>query len=164
MNTQIELYHEDAIPHKRARKKKLLAVMCCIGGAGLLACILLCAFATRLNRDVLLPVTIGVSAVTGWIVITFLHGSFALANADVRHSELMLREPRTKQTGRFQKTGEVRRMKNGMHVRKVLLMEGDRERILSVSEQKAKDLPDAFSGTAETVYDFIVAYEVNGDV
>ena len=31
------------------------------------------------------------------------------------------------------------------------------------SEQKAKELPDAFTGTAETVYDFIVAYEVNGD-
>ena len=164
MNTRVELYREDAIPAKRARRRKLLTVMCCIAGAGLLACILLCVFATRQNRDVLLPITIGVSVVTGWVVITFLHGSFAGANADLRHYELMRKEPRIEQTGRFEKTGEVRRMKNGMHVRKVILFDGSRERILSVSEQKAKELPDAFSGTAETVYDFIVAYEVNGDV
>lgn len=163
MEKRVELYHPDALPEKREKKKKLRAVMLCIGGIGLLACILFCVFATRRNQHLLLPLTIGTSVLTGWIVITFLHGSYGRANADVRHCELMLSEPRVEQRGRFRKTDEVRRMRNGMHVRKVLLFEGDRERLLSVSEQKAAQLPDAFSGTAETVYDFIVAYEVNGD-
>ncbi len=163
MEKRVELYHPDALPEKRAKKKKLMTVMLCIGGIGLLICILFCAFATRANRHVMLPLTIGTSILTSWIVVTFLHGSFSFASADVRHCELMLSEPRTVQRGRFTKTGEVRRMRNGMQVRKVLLHEGDRERVLSVNERKAKNLPDAFSGTAETVYDFIVAYEVNGD-
>lgn len=160
---RIELYDPEALPEKHRKKKKLRTVMLCIGGIGLLACILLCVFATRQNRNILMALTIGASTLAGWIVITFLHGSFGTAHADIRHCELMLSEPRIEQHGRFQKTGEVRRMRNGMHVRKVLLFEGDRERILSVSEQKAAKLPDAFTGTAETVYDFIVSYEVNGD-
>lgn len=163
MEKRVELYHANALPDKRARKKKLLGVMLCIGGIGLLACILFCAFATRQNRHVMLPLAIGTSVLTGWIVITFLHGSYGHAGADVRHCELMLSEPREIQRGRFTKTDEIRRVKNGMHVRKVLLTEGDRERILSVSEMKAKELPDSFSGTAETVYDYIVAYEADGD-
>ena len=163
MENKVELYREDALPEKRAKKKKLRVVMLCIGGLGLIVCILLCAFATRQNRQTLLPFAIGASTLAGWIVITFLHGSYGNANADVRHCELMLSEPRTLQKGSFRKTDEVRRVKNGMHVRKVLLREGDRERVLSVSEMKAAELPDAFSGTAETVYDYIVAYEVNGD-
>ena len=163
MEKRVELYHADALPDKRARKKKLLGVMLCVGGIGLLACILLCAFATRQNRHVMLPLAIGTSILAGWIVITFLHGSFGNAAADIRHCELMLSEPRVEQHGSFRKTGEVRLVRNGMHVRKVLLREGDRERVLSVSEMKAKELPDSFTGTAETVYDYIVAYEADGD-
>lgn len=160
---RVELYHPDALPEQHRRKQKLLGVMLGIAGIGLLACILLCAFATRANRHVLLPLTIGTSVLIGWVVITILHGSFNMANADVRHCELMLSEPRSLQRGSFRKTDEVRRVRNGMHVRKVLFQEGDRERVLSVSERKAEQLPDSFSGTAETVYDYIVAYEVDGD-
>lgn len=163
MKPRVELYRESALPEKRARKKKLRTVMLCVGGVGLLVCILLCAFATRQNKSVLMPITIGVSTLAGWIVITFLHGSYGNADADVRHCELMLSEPRTVQEGSFRKTDEVRRVKNGMHVRKVLFREGERERVLSVSEMKADMLPDAFSGKAETVYDYIVAYEADGD-
>ncbi len=163
MMKRVELYRSDAIPEMAARKKRLLTVMLCIGAAGLIACIMLCVFATRRNQHILLPLTIGSSILSGWIVITILHGSFASANAELRHCDLMLSESRETQVGRFEKTDEVRRVKNGMHVRKVLLYEGDRERVLSVSEKRAAKLPDVFSGTAETVYDFIVAYEVNGD-
>ena len=163
MKKRVELYQTGALPEKRARKRKLGTVMLCIGGLGLLVCILLCVFATRQNRHILLPIAIGASTLAGWIVITFLHGSYSNANADVRHCELMLGEPRSTQHGSFRKTDEVRRMKNGMHVRKVLLKDGEHERVLSVSERKASELPDAFFGTAETVYDYIVAYEVDSD-
>lgn len=163
MEKRVELYQANALPEKRARKRKLLRAMLCVGGIGLVACILLCVFATRQNRHILLPFAIGTSILAGWIVITFLHGSYNNANADVRHCELMLSEPRTVQRGSFQKTDEVRLVRNGMHVRKVLLQEGDRERVLSVSEGKAELLPERFFGTAETVYDYIVAYEVDGD-
>lgn len=160
---RVELYDAGSLPEKHRRKKKLRTAMLCIGGIGLSVCILLCVLATRKNQGLLLPLTIGVSILTGWIVITILHGPFGGANADVRHCELMLNEPRAVQRGSFRKTDEVRYMRNGMHVRKVLMQEGERERILSVSEQRADKLPDAFTGTAETVYDYIVAYEVNGD-
>ena len=163
MEKRVELYQKDALPEKRARKQKLRTVMLCIAGAGLLACILLCVFATRQNRHILLPITIGASTLTGWIVITYLHGSYGYASADVRHCELMVSERRVTQSGRFEKTGDVRRVRSGITMRKVRMTEDGYERILSVNEAVAGRLPDAFSGTVETVYDFIVAYEVNGD-
>lgn len=160
---RVELYDAGTLPEKHRRKRKLGTAMLCVGGIGLSVCILLCVLATRKNQSLLLPLTIGASILAGWIVITILHGPFGSADADIRHCELMLNEPRTVQHGSFVKTDEVRHMRNGMHVRKVLFREGERERILSVSEQRAAKLPDAFTGTAETVYDYIVAYEVNGD-
>jgi hypothetical protein len=160
---RIELYDPEALPKKRARRKTLLAVMLGIGGIGLFVCILLCVLTTRKNYMTMLPLTIAASVLAGWIVITLLHGSFGNANADVRHWETMLREPRETQRGRFEKTGDVQRVRNGMTVRRVRFFEEERERVLSVSEHLADRLPDAFSGTVETVYDFIVAYEENGD-
>ena len=160
---RVELYDPGALPKKRVRRRKLFAAMLCIGGIGLFVCILFCVLTTRKNYMTMLPLTIAASVLTGWIIITFLHGSFSDANADVRHWETMLREPRETQRGRFEKTDDVRRVRNGMTVRKVRFFEDERERVLSVSEHLADRLPDTFSGTVETVYDFIVAYEVNGD-
>ena len=75
----------------------------------------------------------------------------------------MLNEPRETFTGRFEKTDDVRRVKNGLSVRRVRCFEDEHETALSVNESKAALLPDAFSGTVQTVYDFIVAFEVRED-
>jgi hypothetical protein len=159
----IELYNTEALATDRAQIKRRLIVMLLVAAAGLIPCVALIALATRRNQHILLPLAIGIAWLSGWVFITILHGSFAKANARRRHDETMLNEPRERMTGRFTKTDEVRRMKNGMEVRKVLLLEDGRERVLSVNEAKAQLLPDAFMGAADTVYDFIVAYEVNGD-
>ena len=164
MKNRVELYEKSAFVQERARKRRTLLLMLLIGAAGLAACIVLCTFGTRRNQKVLLPVTIGISIVTGWTVITILHGAFAASDARCKHSALMLNEPRETVHGRFEKTDSISRMKNGVAVRKVLCTEGDRETVLSVNASLAKDLPDAFIGTAETVYSFIVAYEVDEDV
>lgn len=163
MKQMIELYHAEAILPERTRKKRTLIVMLVIAAIGLAACIVICTFATRRNLRLILPLTIGTSTVAGWIVITLLHGPFLEAGAQCRHSDLMLNEKREAFTGRFEKTDDVRRIKNGLSVRKVRCIEEERERVLSVNEEKAAQLPDAFSGTVQTVYDFIVAYEVNED-
>lgn len=164
MKNKVELYEKSAFLRERARKRRILLLMLLIGAAGLAACIVLCTFGTRRNQKVLLPVTIGISVVTGWTVITILHGTYAASDARCKHSALMLNEPRETVHGHFEKTDSVTRMKNGIAVRKVLRTEEDRETVLSVNESLAKDLPDAFTGTAETVYSFIVAYEVDEDV
>lgn len=163
MKNMIELYNADALLPERARKKRALIAMLIVGAAGLCACIVLTALATRRNIRLILPLTIGVSVAAGWILITILHGSFTLSGAQVRHLDVMLNEPRESFSGRFEKTDSVRRMKNGLSVRKVLLTKDGHETVLSVNEQKAALLPDAFTGTAQTVYDFIVAYEVDED-
>lgn len=158
-----ELYRwEMLIPAKGKRKRALIAMLI-IGVLGLSACILFCVFATRRNMRVMLPLTIGTSILSGWTVITILHGAFSESNAEQRHCRLMLEEPRVKQIGRFEKTDDVRRVRNGVTMRKIRMTEDGHERMLSVNEALAGKLPDAFSGTVETVYDFIVAYEVNGD-
>ncbi len=163
MMKRMELYSKDALPPERARKKRAMIAMLIIAGIGLAACITLCALVTRRNIQLFLPLTIGISTVMGWIAITILHGSFGNAAAQVKHIDLMLNEQRKTVTGSFEKTGVVRRVKNGMNVRKVRCVENGFERVLSLNEQKASMLPDAFTGTVQTVYDYIVAYEVEED-
>ncbi len=145
------------------KRKRALIVMLIIGVLGLSACVLFCVFATRRNLRTMLPLTVGTSILSGWTVITLLHGAFSEANAEQRHLRLMLEEPRVAQSGRFEKTGDVRRVRNGVTMRKIRMTEDGHERMLSVNEALADKLPDAFSGTVETVYDFIVAFEVNVD-
>lgn len=161
MKNMIELYNTDALLPERARKKRALIAMLILGAIGLAACIVVSTFATRRNLRLILPLTIGISIATGWIVITILHGAFSEAGAQVRHNDLMLNEPRETVVGRFEKTDDVRRIKNGLSVRRVQWHGEENEGTLSVNEQKAALLPDTFTGTVETVYDFIVAFEVS---
>ena len=159
-----ELYNRDMLIPSHGKRKRALLSMLIIAALGLAACVLLCVFATRRNMRIVLPLTIGTSILTGWIVITVLHGTYSDANADQKHCSLMLEEERQTQSGRFEKTDDVRRVKNGIAVRKVRMVQEGHERMLSVSEKLAPKLPDVFTGTVETVYDFIVEYEVNDDV
>lgn len=155
-----ELYHAEAVLPERARKKRILIVMLTIAAVGLAACIVLCTFATRRNLRLIMPLTIGTSVLSGWIVITLFHGAFSEAGAQCKHADIMLNEPREVFTGRFEKTDDVRRVKNGLSVRRVICIENERETVLTVNEAKAALLPDTFCGAVQTVYDFIVAFEV----
>ena len=158
-----ELYHVTESDVAKSRQRRSLIAMLAVGGAGLLACVLLCVFTTRRNQGIMLPLIIGTSILMGWIVIFLSHAFYGEARAIVRHDELMLTGERETFTGSFEKTDEVRRVRNGVAVRKVLARVEEHERVLTVSESKAALLPDRFSGSVETVYDFIAAFEVNGD-
>ena len=158
-----ELYHAEALLPERVRKRRVLIVMLAVAAAGLAACIILCTFATRRNLRLIMPLTIGTSILSGWIVITLFHGAFSEAGAQYKHTDVMLNEPREVFTGRFEKTDDVRRVKNGLSVRRVRCIDGERETALTVNESKAALLPDVFVGTVQTVYDFVVAFEVKED-
>ena len=159
----IELYHIEETDVAKTRKRKALAAMLIIGAAGLVACIVLCALTTRKNSGTMMPIIIGASILSGWIVIFLSHTFFGEARATVRHNELMLTGEREEFVGSFRKTDEVHRVRNGVTVRKVIALCDEHERVLSVSEAKAALLPDTFTGKAETVYDFIAAIEVQDD-
>lgn len=163
MDTMKELYHAEAQLPERAHRKRALIAMAIIGAIGLAACIVLCTFATRRNLRLIMPLTIGVSVLSGWAVITILHGSFYRAGVRFKHSDLMLNGTREVFSGRFEKTDDVRRVGNGISVRRVYCEMDGHETALSVNEEKAALLPDAFDGTVQTVYDFIVAFEVKKD-
>ena len=163
MMKRVELYEEATLQTERGRKNRLLIVMLVIAAVGLAACIVLCTLATRRNLRILMPITIAVSVLAGWVNITILHGPFAAINARVRHYKTMLNEPRETEHGSFEKLDGVTLMKNGMTIRKVRRTENGHETILSVNEALSKQLPDAFTGSVETVYAFIAAYEVDED-
>ena len=153
-----ELYEAKELTEAKDARKRAGTAMAVMAAAGLLACILLCCFATRQNQYVLLPVTIGVSTLSGWIVIFLSHSRYEDAKARVRHAELMLDGPRERFSGSFRKLDGVYHVKRGVSVRKVSLREDFHETLLTVYEAKAPQLPDAFDGTVETVYDCIVAF------
>lgn len=160
---RIELYNQNMLPPARRKRTCVLAAILILGILALTACVLFCVFTTRKNLRITLPLTIVTSVVAGWIEITLIHGLFGRASAEYKHCGMMLKEPRETQSGRFEKTDDVRRIGNGISVRKVRVSREEHEQILSVAETLANKLPDRFSGTAQTVYDFIVAFEVDGD-
>ena len=125
---------------------------------GLIACVTLCCLATRQNRNLTFPLTVGASVLSGWAVIYLSHSRHEEHKARVRHVELMLTGPRERFTGTFTKLDGIYRVKRGVSIRKVRQQEEFHELLLTVWEQKAAQLPDSFEGTVETVYDCVVAY------
>ena len=156
---QHAFYRQEELTAARAAQKRTGAAMAVVAGAGLVVCVVLCCLATRKNQDVTLPLTIGASTLAGWIVIFLSHSRYDGAKARARHAELMLTGPRERFSGRFTKLEGVYRVKKGVSIRKVRLQEEFHETLLTVSDEKAALLPDDFTGTVETVYDCIVAYE-----
>ena len=110
---QYELYHQEELTAARAAQKRTGRTMGIVGAAGLLACILICCLATRQNQSVTLPMTIGASVLSGWIVIFLSHSRYDVARARSRHAELMLTGPRERLSGRFEKLAGTYRVKKG---------------------------------------------------
>ena len=162
---QVELYSETDRMKALAKQKRTRIAMIAIATAGLLLCVLFCALTTRKNQDVTLPLTIGTSIAAGWTVISLSIFVYGRAKAAARHAEKIAEGERDGEretlAGRFEKTDEVWLIRNGVTVRKVCAVTGERESMLNVSDTLAKRLPDAFTGKVDVVYGFIVAYEVN---
>ena len=111
----------------------------------------------------MLPLTIGASVLSGWIVITLLHTVYGESKATIRHMQAMEEGEREALSGRFEKTAEVYRIRHGVTVRRVRARIGERDTMLNIADALSKDLPDAFAGTVDAVHAFIVAYEVAAD-
>jgi hypothetical protein len=156
------LYESEELPRAQAAEKRVRKAMLMVAAVGLLLCVLFCCFTTRKNQDVTLPLTVGASILSGWIVIFLSHSRFDGARAKARHAQLMLTGPRETFSGRFEKLEGVYRVKKGVSIRKVRLQDDFHETLLTISAEKAALVPDAFTGTVETVYDCIVAWAEDG--
>lgn len=156
------LYESEELPRAQAAEKRVRKAMLMVAAVGLLLCVLFCCFTTRKNQDVTLPLTVGASILAGWIVIFLSHSRFDGARAKARHAQLMLTGPRETFSGRFEKLEGVYRVKKGVSIRKVRLQDDFHETLLTISAEKAALVPDAFTGTVETVYDCIVAWAEDG--
>ncbi len=155
----LSLYEPEELTRARAAEGRTRRTMLIVAVSGLVLCVLCCCFTTRQNEDVTLPLTVGTSILAGWIVIFLSHSRLDDARARARHAELMLTGPRETFSGRFEKLPGVYRVKKGVSIRKVRLKEDFHEIMLTLSDEKAARLPDVFTGTVETVYDCIVAFE-----
>ena len=154
------LYESEEMIRAQATEKRTRRAMGIVAAAGLVLCVLFCCFTTRQNQGVTLPLTVGTSILSGWIVIFLSHSRLEDARARARHAQLMLTGPRETFSGRFEKLPGVYRVKKGVAIRKVRLREDFHETMLTLSDEKAARLPDVFDGTVETVYDCIVAFGV----
>ena len=156
---RISLYQPEELTEARAAQKRAGRTMLAVAGAGLAVCVLLCCLTTRRNQGLTFPLTLGASVLSGWVVIFLSHSRYQPARARVRHVELMLTGPRERFEGRFEKLEGTWLVKKGVPIRKVMEREEFHETLLSVYAEKADRLPEEFTGTVETVYDCIVAFE-----
>ena len=152
------LYRPEELTEARAARRRTGRAMLSVALLGLAACVTICCCATRQNQAVTLPLTVGVSILAGWIVIFLSHSRYQMAKARVRHLELMLTGPRETFSGRFTQLPGTWRVKKGVSIRKLRQQEDFHETLLSVYDEKASQLPEAFEGTVETVYDCVVAF------
>ena len=154
----ISLYRTEELTEARTAQKRAGRAMLAVAAAGLAVCMALCCLTTRRNQRLTFPLTFGTSVLAGWVVIFLSHSRYEGAKARVRHVELMLTGPRERFEGRFEKLEGTWRVKRGVPIRKVRQREEFHEMLLSVYDEKAAQLPDAFEGAVETVYDCIVAF------
>ncbi len=152
------LYKPEELTKALAAKRRADRLRLAVALLGLAACVAVCCFATRQNRAVTLPLTVGLSTAAGWIAIYLSHSRCEAARARVRHIELMLTGPRETYTGRFTKLDGVWHVKKGVSIRKLRQQEAFHETLLSVWDEKAARLPDEFEGAVETVYDCVAAF------
>ena len=156
---RINLYQPEELKAAQARQRRTGRLMLAVALAGLIACVIVCCCATRQNQRVTLPLTVGISILSGWVVIFLSHSRYEGAKAQARHVELMLTGPRETFSGRFTLQKGVWRVKKGVSIRKVKEQEAFHETLLSLYDAKAPRLPEDFTGTVETVYDCIVAFQ-----
>ena len=161
INTGMELqglYRQEELKIAQAQQKRTGRLMLAVAVLGLALCVGICCFVTRQNQRRTLPLVVGASILSGWVVIFLSHSRYEGAKAKVRHVELMLTGPRETFSGRFTLQPGIWRVKKGVSIRKVKEQEEFHETLLSVYDEKASRLPEDFTGTVETVYDCIVAF------
>ncbi len=113
------LYESEELSRAKTKERRVGRAMAIVAGLGLVLCVLCCCFTTRQNQGVTLPLTVGTSILTGWIVIFLSHSRFDGARAEARHVELMLTGPRERFSGRFTKQPGIYRVKRGVSIQKV---------------------------------------------
>ena len=143
---QRSFYTEAELTSAKTKERRVGRAMAIVAGLGLVLCVLCCCFTTRQNQGVTLPLTVGTSILTGWIVIFLSHSRFDGARAEARHVELMLTGPRETFSGRFTLQPGIWRVKKGVSIRKVKEQEEFHETLLSVYDEKASRLPEDFTG------------------
>ena len=126
-------------------------------------CIMFCVRTHTANAPAMLRNTILTSILGGWIALTlriFVIDELCYAK---KHTEAMLQGPRETVTGTFTRTDEHIRIRRGVSMQKIQADTEGRTLALQLYDGAAKRFPRTGVVRVETVYGFIVAYEVADD-
>lgn len=156
----VELYDDAAMTRLKRRIRRWRALLWVLAVGALAVCVGLIGRTGTANAARMEWAVIGVSTVTGWIVI--YGGIFVVtaARRELAHADMLRCEERQAVSGAVTVTSERVAIRNSITARRVEVNTGGQTRRLLVCETRADALAAAGACVLYTAHSFVAAYGV----
>ena len=159
MNIQ-ELYRPEDLSRLTRKRNIWRAALLLLTALALGICVLLCTRVNTRNAASLERIVIGISILSGWVLITLRYELLVLSRREAEHAAHMLAGPREKREGLLSLSPDSVRIPGSIRVRRLILQEDGQTCRLSVNISKLSQLGELpRTVTVYTVHDYVVALE-----
>ncbi len=157
----VELFPEKQLQRKKRIAEILRWVLIVLSASALISCIVLTACTNTRNIQTMLAWCIGISIVTGWLVIYFYIYGVRQTKRELAHAANLRDGEPEAVTGKVTVTKRRFRIRNSVTVCQVLVDTGERIRGFQVDVNRAAQLKKAGERlTLYIVHGYVTAYEV----
>ena len=156
----VELYDDAAITRLERLIRRWSGALWALAAGALAVCVGLIARTGTANAARMELAVIGVSTLTGWIVIYCCIFVVTAARRELAHARMLRREERETVRGAVTVTGERVVIRNSIAARRVEVSADGQIRRLLVCESRTDALAAADTATLYAAHSYVAAYEV----
>ena len=156
----VELYDDAAVTRLERRIRRWRAALWALCAGALAVCVWMAAHAGTANAARMEWAVIGVSTLTGWVVIYGGIFVVTVAQRELAHARMLRRETRQAVRGDVTVTNERVVIRNSITARRVEVTADGQTRRLLVCESRADTLAAAGAALLYTAHGYVASYEV----
>ena len=156
----VELYDDAAMTRLERRIRRWRAALCALCAGALAVCVWMAAHTGTVNAARMEWTVIGVSTLTGWVVIYIGIFVVTAARRELAHARMLRRETRQAVSGDVTVTDERVVIRNSITARRVEVTADGQTRRLLVCESRADALAAAGAALLYTAHGYVASYEV----
>ncbi len=157
----IELFSPEYLDRKRKRNRRFAWMLLLLALLGLGFCVGLCIGVNTENTYRRMLWTIGVSALTGWIVIYFYVFGYRAAKREIVHGEHLQDAERETLEGEVEVSKLAYRIRGSVNVRKVTVKTWNGSRTVNICASRGRELAAAGKRLRLWLaHGYVTAYEV----
>ena len=156
----VELYDDTAMTRLERRIRRWRGSLWVLAAGALAVCVWLIVHTGTANAARMELTVIGISTVTGWVVIYGGIFGVTAARRELAHAKMLRREERQAVSGTVTVTKERVVIRNSITARRVEVDADGQTRRLLVCETRAGDLAAAGAAALYAAHSYVAAYEV----